>query len=33
MMLRGAIGPQSLVITQSEITGSEGNVWLHLLLY
>lgn len=27
MMLRGAIGPQSLVIIQSEITDSESNVF------
>lgn len=33
MMLRGAIGPQSLVIIQSEITDSESNVWLHLVVY
>jgi len=33
MMLQGAIGPQSFVIIQSEITDSESNVWLHLEVY
>lgn len=32
MMLQGAVGPQSLVIIQAEITDSEGIVWLHRLL-
>lgn len=33
MMLQGAVGPQSLVIIQAEITDSEGIVWLHLVVY